>query len=287
MSDYRDFKDVESVGSEQLSHVSSQSALFQLLVEQGGLLSRDTNLQLDIMEYTWYLVKCFCWFNCICVDTLCRILNSGDSFATGSISMQASSGESVAESVGRNKYTIPMPSFPRSPSAKNSRIMEPTNEDFKSWTFPLKNSLLHKRFLSGRLDSKLRYHQRRKYFSLFKFFWSDNNELHRSHSYRSNFWEEQRHSHCRCAKIPSTICGEFIVCSCVVPQLLLPFWLLGCAWSLPTRLRWLTCCHREKHCPCFTVAERDWEFTTVCRGCSNHLWQRWKKGIDEMEFEFA
>ena len=48
MDDSREFKDVESVRSGQLSHVPSEPVLFPLPTDPGGLLSRVRNTQPDI-----------------------------------------------------------------------------------------------------------------------------------------------------------------------------------------------------------------------------------------------
>ena len=48
VNDSRDFQDVESIRSGKLSHVPFQAALFPLLVEPRGLLSRDNNPQPDM-----------------------------------------------------------------------------------------------------------------------------------------------------------------------------------------------------------------------------------------------
>ena len=81
--------------------------------------------------------------------------------------MQASTRQPEAESGARDKDTIPTPRLLRSPSARHSsnplegkiflRIMEQTNNDFKSRNFTLTNSLLHKRFRVGKQDSRLKY----------------------------------------------------------------------------------------------------------------------------------
>ena len=48
MDDSREFKDVESVRSGQLSHVPSETVLFPPPTEPGGMLSRARNTQSDI-----------------------------------------------------------------------------------------------------------------------------------------------------------------------------------------------------------------------------------------------
>ena len=61
------FKDVESVRSGQLFHVTIQPALFLLLREPGGLQSRDSNLQ-----RAWFPRKRFCKSTCVFFDNLFR-----------------------------------------------------------------------------------------------------------------------------------------------------------------------------------------------------------------------
>ena len=127
MNDSRDFKDAESECSGQLSHVPSQTALFPLPSEPGGMLSRDKICRLMygirmVYRETFLLVY---------MRVLRHLMQECSIFwdfdATGNIPVQASTGRTVAESDDQRKFqretSCPLSSYQDYPSKQYSKMM--------------------------------------------------------------------------------------------------------------------------------------------------------------------
>ena len=154
----KDLKYAKSVRSGQLSHVPSQSALFRLPFEPGGMPSRDRNVQRDFWNPHVFSRSVFAGLHASASTPYAGILNSWDSAATGNIPVLTNTEKPVAESGDQSQDTVPSPRCPRlQPRIRSTRrrrdlkrIMGPTNNDFKSRNVTFINSLLRQHFRVGR-----------------------------------------------------------------------------------------------------------------------------------------
>ena len=111
MEDPREYKDAESLRSEQLSHVPSELALFPFPTEPRGLLSRDRNPQPDILNTYGITGNVFANSPAYSSTPYSRMLNPRDVPATGNITVQAGTEQPDAECGDRDHDTIPTPKF--------------------------------------------------------------------------------------------------------------------------------------------------------------------------------